>query len=184
VCTTIFKYQRKARAHRQCVLTVIKSSDYPKGAKRVCYFCGRKFNRLSHLSDHLSCRHTFEKPFRCNFCFAEFYHSCDLQNHVALKHTKELSYKCYYCNFRGTTARQILLHSKKLHKTQTLEASQTFQCHVCKATCDTISTLWEHMKLHRHERPFVCYFCVKAYHRKSILNTHMKKCHLRELVYV
>jgi len=175
-CVLKFSNTNIARTHKQCVSTKAETPEDRDGAVRVCYFCGKKFNRLSHLSVHLSSRHTFEKPFCCNLCFAKFSQSTCLRNHIAVMHTRELSYSCHYSDLRTITAEQLNRHCKKIHKTGTL-----LTCNVCKATCESISTLWEHVKLHRRERPFVCYFCVKANYQEHILDRHMKKCHLREL---
>jgi len=177
-CTRKFSNTDKARVHIKCVRVEVNKSKCPVQVKWDCYFCAKQFNGQSHLSNHLSSRHTYEKPFRCNFCYAEFNQNCKIQEHIAFKHTRELSYTCKYCDFRATASWQLSWHCKKIHKTGLL-----YVCNICKATCESIAHLCVHMKLHKHTNSFVCYFCAKVYNKQYLMFQHMKRKHLHEAYY-
>jgi len=170
-----FSNTNDARGHKKCVRMKVKKSMYPLQVKWDCCFFRKHYSWLSQLSSHHSRRHTFEKPFRCNLCYAEFYMSSDVQKHITFKQTREFSYTCKYCAFRATASWQLYRHCKKLHNEVILHS-----CNICKANCDTISNLREHIKLHRHKDPFVCYFCLKAYKVRYVLFQHIQRSHLCE----
>jgi len=85
-CMRAFSNTIKARVHIKCTRVQNTKSKYPIQVKWECYFCGKQFNRQSHLSSHLSCRQFYEKAFRWNFCYAEFYQTSNLRQHVTKSH--------------------------------------------------------------------------------------------------
>lgn len=48
-----------------------------------CDFCSRRFNRKSHLMNHMI-THQSERPFCCALCGVRYRRKCDLANHMKI----------------------------------------------------------------------------------------------------
>lgn len=48
-----------------------------------CDFCSRRFNRKSHLMNHMV-THQSERPFCCALCGVRYRRKCDLANHMKI----------------------------------------------------------------------------------------------------
>lgn len=48
-----------------------------------CDFCSRRFNRKSHLMNHMV-THQSERPYSCALCAVRYRRKCDLANHMKI----------------------------------------------------------------------------------------------------
>ena len=53
---------------------------------KECMICGRKYSKSSHLTAHVTAKHSFAKMFKCEICDKTFGYQCSLKLHVKTLH--------------------------------------------------------------------------------------------------
>lgn len=156
----------------------------------VCPICKSRFTKKSHLRKHISSVHAKNEeeqdlteeareaisnstPYSCEKCLKTFTTEGKLKTH-----TKKHETKTHFCGIEGcgksfSFRKELLKHMKEDHIPT---------CEICHKTFKSTETLRKHYTIHKQQESFNCPYdgCYKSYTRKSNLNTHIKKIHLKQ----
>ena len=115
---------------------------------------------------------------RCNVCSKHFLRKKELKTHLQNNHSKYLT-NCHFCQFCPE-----FFVTKQSKETHLLIHSDVVRCSYCKKIFLTIEEKENHQKSKRDCRKIFderlqCSECGLQIKRKSTLNTHMRKVHLK-----
>uniref|UniRef100_A0A8C5CT01 C2H2-type domain-containing protein n=1 Tax=Gadus morhua TaxID=8049 RepID=A0A8C5CT01_GADMO len=124
----------------------------------LCADCGKTFSRNSNLRRHVKFRHSESREMRhftCTQCSKTFKEKGSLQKHEQLKHQnhKNVRHPCNYCG------------------------KMFSQSGMCSMTFKQDAELAIHLRVHTHEKPFLCKDCGKRYACNSNLTRHSRMVH-------
>jgi uncharacterized Zn-finger protein len=151
-----------------------------------CMICGSRFTKKSHLRKHVTVEHskfsglTSEQlqilnestPHVCSFpdCGKSFTTEGKLKAHEHKHEEKPHVCGLNDCGLSFSFRKDLLKHQKSDHIPK---------CDVCGKEFKNTKNLSSHKSIHKVITDFVCPHegCLKAYSRKSNLNTHIKQIH-------
>ncbi|CAB3376686.1 Hypothetical predicted protein [Cloeon dipterum] len=166
-----------------------------------CHHCGRLFQTLTCLSQHVryqhrpaenpafTCQfcnknfvqrthfeihvrtHTGIKPYCCETCGSRFPSSALLQRHVYGVHEKKKRYKCPQC-----PKEFLYKHNYTAHLARH-EGTKEVKCDQCDKSFFTRNALFRHMRVHSKDKPFACDICGKKFADCSNRKRHMQQQH-------
>lgn len=124
-------------------------TDHGFGNVLSCNWCGKKFDAISRLNNHIV-KHTKEKKFHCEHCGGKFVTQAALVYHTRL-HTGERPFPCDMCNESFLSASRRMEHKQRKH------FGPTKECHICHIKFITGHQLRKHIQRHYnpHSKLFV-----------------------------
>nr|CAI5865333.1 unnamed protein product [Callosobruchus analis] len=126
-----------------------------------CVYCNKAFSQKSNLIWFLS---FLEKRFKCMNCNRSYIRRYTLNRHLRYECGKNAQFRCDFCD-------------------KTFHLNSNCQKHILKpfACCSCWRSYMRKNELVRHTRyecgkepSFKCYYCHKAFHRRSNCNDHMR----------
>ncbi|KAH9632426.1 hypothetical protein HF086_010819 [Spodoptera exigua] len=124
-------------------------TDHGFGNVLSCNWCGKKFDAISRLNNHIV-KHTKEKKFHCEHCGGKFVTQAALVYHTRL-HTGERPFPCDMCNESFLSASRRMEHKQRKH------FGPTKECQICHIKFITGHQLRKHIQRHYnpHSKLFV-----------------------------
>ncbi|XP_049825066.1 zinc finger protein Gfi-1b-like [Aethina tumida] len=119
--------------------------------KFSCQFCGKRFDRMCHRTQHINAMHDETRIFRCNLCGKRFNNQEKLDNHV-MKHTSVKPHQCNLCSKSYTVKCDLNKHIISVHNHQF--PSRCDFCHKGFVRKDHLAKHLEGCKLRPHSPPF------------------------------
>jgi len=137
-CGTICRSQKNLITHLKVV-----HNDHDSGLKCSCGVCGKKFEKLSNLEDHIM-RHNTIKHFACMYCPKRCATKQDLDRHLR-SHSGDANLVCQICS-RAFVHRKTYMHHVRKHLGQ-----KPYQCKPCNKDFGALNTLKKHQKSHQRK---------------------------------
>ena len=134
-CSTICRSQKNLIAHLKVV-----HNDHESGLKCTCGICGKKFQKLSNLEDHIQ-RHSDMKQFGCMYCPKRCATKQDLDRHLR-SHSGEATFTCQFCSRNFVHRKTYSTHVRK-HLGQ-----KPYMCIPCKKSFTALNYLKKHQSSH------------------------------------
>ncbi|KAJ2946105.1 hypothetical protein O0L34_g5027 [Tuta absoluta] len=147
-CDKIFSSYKSRSRHKKLIHLRIESK---------CTICGKK---VTNLSDHMLRLHNPERPkhLQCEICYKNFKLPSLFELHN-LEHTKENPFECDLCQKEFGTAKNLLIHKRRVH-----DKEKPHLCQYCSKQFFKKDKLTEHLRSHTGERPYECEECGKAFY--------------------
>lgn len=146
----------------------------PNGSKSNCDICGKSFQFIYQLHDHIDNMHLNIANYKCITCDMTFKHSPGLTSHERL-HKGCKPYICIHeqCYASFSTRVEILKH-EKIHKNGSYVCSNIDNCNKSFSNAQSL-------RLHReaYHKIFVsyCNICFEMFNDKPNLIKHMEEYH-------
>jgi len=137
-CGTICRSQKNLITHLKVV-----HNDHDSGLKCSCGVCGKKFEKLSNLEDHIM-RHNTIKHFTCMYCPKRCATKQDLDRHLR-SHSGDANLVCQICS-RAFVHRKTYMHHVRKHLGQ-----KPYQCKPCNKDFGALNTLKKHQNSHHRK---------------------------------
>jgi len=137
-CGTICRSQKNLITHLKVV-----HNDHDSGLKCTCGVCGKKFEKLSNLEDHIM-RHNTIKHFACMYCPKRCATKQDLDRHLR-SHSGDANLVCQICS-RAFVHRKTYMHHVRKHL-----GHKPYQCKPCNKDFGALNTLKKHQKSHQRK---------------------------------
>ncbi|GBP42778.1 Zinc finger protein 430 [Eumeta japonica] len=140
-----------------------------------CAICEKSFTNFHTLNMHMN---THFGNYVCESCGATFINEERLNIHLST-HENGV-YPCNSCNKNFNSPVKLSNHKAVAH------SSRNHRCHSCGETFKSFHLKQTHrIKVHDEKHLLhICEFCNKSYPRRSHLNYHIRRTHLREKNYV
>ncbi|XP_049842195.1 uncharacterized protein LOC126292306 [Schistocerca gregaria] len=163
--------------------SVSKMSKGGNGAELSCTYCGKKFDRVSKLTEHIG-SHTL--PYHCLMCGRRFGRESQLtthEQHLSCSPLEKCRYKCEGCGQKFLQRICLLRHVEKHTEQDKKERVEKSRCKVCGKVFDQAKLLLQHEGEHRTKgRQHTCRVCGKTFKRQAFLarhqQLHREKVHL------
>lgn len=153
-------------------MQTIESSEKAKEQRKlrmdkaggICNICNKYYN---WLNDHMTYRHSSDRPFVCEVCGYPFKKKGDLVMHLRV-HTGEAPYPCDICGkkFKQSGMRGI-------HRL-THFSDRPYHCSTCGKSFQTNKALSRHMMIHTTDKDYRCEICSMTFKLRSYLKGHLK----------
>lgn len=118
------------------------------------------------------------REFICELCTRSFTSLARIRQHIFASHVndkkKQSTRKIEVCELCGKNIRDLKTHLKFYHGNE-----RPYKCKYCVASFKQKVHLDTHTRQHEGLRPYICDRCGKTYSCKSVLNSHIKRFHLR-----
>ena len=137
-CSTVCRSQKTLITHLKVV-----HNDHESGLKCSCGVCGKKFQKLSNLEDHIL-RHSEIKQFGCMYCPKRCATKQDLDRHLR-SHSGEASFTCQFCSRRFVHRKTYTNHVRK-HLGQ-----KPYHCKPCNKSFAALTYLKKHQVSHQRK---------------------------------
>lgn len=188
LCGNRFTHQNTLKNHKMCIHNCGREEDF------TCGHCDKKFPIKERLIEHVRI-HTGYYPHRCDKCLKSFTRASQLWQH-ARSHNKQYTLECAICH-QLFACRSVLRGHMKRHMGQ-----NDYVCEVCgKAflrrdgltkhlssyhnnirafTCKICHKQFkghmiQHLRTHRHEKPYECKSCDARFVQRSQLTVHERR---------
>ncbi|XP_030608832.1 uncharacterized protein LOC115796606 [Archocentrus centrarchus] len=182
--------------------SLIKHSWSHVDEQNVCGVCGKTFDSVEELKEHIQ---NYQKTYDCSVCGKSFYSKDGLRSHT-LRHTGNLPYKCSVCG--KTFDRMSVLRSHRwVHveekpfrcdicpKSFAFKAQLTahtmahickeqYHCNICGKSVSDRKSLSRHRLTHTEEQRYCCHVCGKCFKLHSTLKLHEQIHTVREQSYL
>ena len=135
-CSTVCRSQKTLITHLKVV-----HNDHESGLKCTCGICGKKFQKLSNLEDHIL-RHSEIKQFGCMYCPKRCATKQDLDRHLR-SHSGEATFLCQFCS-RTFVHRKTYTNHVRKHLGQ-----KPYQCKPCNKSFAALTYLKKHQLSHQ-----------------------------------
>ena len=148
-----------------------KAGGVAKG-KRRCGKCDVTFATNAEYMRHYHKNHPSEHV--CSTCGKKFTSPFNLSRHQNAVHHRLKPFVCSFCDKCFGTQGDVDRHEQTVHLKQ-----KNFECIPCKKRFAQSSCLHQHNRSFHSENPptFACYFCDKAFTRRSSQMFHERKKH-------
>ncbi|KAG8188839.1 hypothetical protein JTE90_004650 [Oedothorax gibbosus] len=168
-CGGMFASRTKFFDHiqRQQVNTDSKTELY------ACEYCPKKLNSERLLRDHM--RHHVNH-YKCPFCDMTCPTPSGMANHITYRHSKEKPHSCQYCDYRGKSESDLRKHLESHSNAPTYKCSienctYESRSHTCyKAHFRKIHEGKQPVK-------YSCHLCEKVFSRGNYLSKHLLNHH-------
>ena len=137
-CSTVCRSQKTLIAHLKVV-----HNDHESGLKCTCGVCGKKFQKLSTLEDHIL-RHSDIKQFGCMYCPKRCATKQDLDRHLR-SHSGEATFICQFCQ-RTFVHRKTYTNHLRKHLGQ-----KPYHCKPCNKSFAALTYLKKHQLSHQRK---------------------------------
>jgi len=135
-CNLICRSQKTFITHLKVV-----HNDHESGLKCTCSVCGKKFQKLSNLEDHIL-RHNEIKQFGCMYCPKRCATKQDLDRHLR-SHSGEATFMCNFCSRTFVHRKTYTIHVRK-HLGQ-----KPYHCKPCNKGFAALTYLKKHQLSHQ-----------------------------------
>ncbi|XP_068624471.1 zinc finger protein 547-like [Battus philenor] len=192
-CNVAFKHRDSIIAHLKWHVEMDNLKD--TGKARICEVCGLVLMDEEQLREHYDKKHA--KKYTCYYCGRMYKGEISFETHIK-KHENVI---------KGEAKEQRKVE-EEVEEIKRVEKRSKFSCGTCnREFVDDRSLMW-HQRLHSNERPYICNVCGRGFvsvnrrnqhavcahtaparrcplcpalfHLRSMVNTHVKKVHLKE----
>ncbi|OXA45198.1 Zinc finger protein 84 [Folsomia candida] len=155
---------------KPCLTRHVKGVHETIEAKFECTLCTTKFKTKEGLYIHIT-SHIGEKPYSCGTCSAGFRTSSSLKSHQYI-HRAENKFLCEFCSKKFRRPGERRAHVRLVHPSTPHAPSD---CPTCGKTFPNRTRLLRHVGLNHGDRTFFCYFCPKVVKNyKANFETHVR----------
>ena len=167
LCVKTFLTKRLLKIHIQ------NFHDLGQKNKITCEYCKKVFIRYNSIRRHIRDVHEKKRDHKCYICHKTFQRHVQLTTHIELIHNLESSknFICENCGNAFQTKQSVDIHKKNFH----IDIKK-FKCDICEKIFSILGNMVAHKSsVHGLKNSqFKCEKCGRLFHRKSILNKHMK----------
>lgn len=110
---------------------------------------------------------------KCEICGGKFKNKATLKQHMARHERPDERHNCDVCHKDYRTKKQLYLHRKYVHPTE----SQMLPCTLCDKTFKRPWALKEHMASHTGQMLYTCLYCPREFNSNANKYTHQKAQH-------
>ena len=134
---------------------------------KICQICSETFKNREQLSRHKLTHPEFEVPFTCKHCSQPFGEVGLMNAHIKQRHNPK-RFECNQCKQTFTTAHSVLLHTNSIHN------KEKFSCEYCGQLFTQKGSMTYHMQVHNSvkKESFDCVVCGMKFARVKLLNIH------------
>ena len=134
---------------------------------KICQICSETFKNREQLSRHKLTHPEFEVPFTCKHCSQPFGEVGLMNAHIKQRHNPK-RFECNQCKQTFTTAHSVLLHTNSIHN------NVKFSCEYCGQLFTQKGSMTYHMQVHNSVKneSFDCVVCGMKFARVKLLNIH------------
>ena len=126
-----------------------------------CVECGKLFNRLSNMNQHIKKIHREVKSKICQICSETFKNREQLSRHKLTHPEFEVPFTCKHCSQPFGEVGLMNAHIKQRHN------PKRFECNQCKQTFTTAQSVLLHTNSIHNKEKFSCEYCGKLFTQKG-----------------
>ena len=140
------------------------------GHKLTCEQCGKTFNRIDALKNHVTVVHEGLKH-QCDFCDKSYNQRNSLRRHIHESHPELLVRE------RREDSSKIQFEPTPDDIETIQQLAKSIQCEVCQQTFDRPEALKHHLKT-EHVKTYECDLCQATFNHRSSWLRHKKNFHI------